>query len=120
MPAPTNLPTVYSNPSAEVFPNYFDRGVSISDNDYDQLVGLLELRTQNVEAAQNLAATVIQGLVQQDLDVKDIIDRLRRSSNTEIDTLLAFFLNNVRVGTSYLGISAQYITNPYITRTILP
>jgi hypothetical protein len=116
----TNLPVIYTDTSSAILSNSFDRPVSISDNTYDMLIGILQKRTANPAAARNLAAAVIQGLSSQDLDINDIIDRLKASSDSEIDEILAIFLNNTRVGTSYVGLSSQTATNPYVVRTILP
>lgn len=116
----TNLPVVYNSPESAAFPSAFERTVNISDETYDELLGLLEKRTRNTQSARNLAAAVIQGLVQQDIDINEVIDSLRTSSDNEIDLLLAVFLNNGRVGTSYLGVANQFLTNPYVSRTVLP
>ena len=116
----SNLPVVFTNPESVLLPTPFGRDVNISDNTYDELIGLLETKTESRAAAENLAASIIQGLVQQDISINEIIDRLRSSSNSEIDALLVLFLNNTRVGTSYLGLASEYQVNPYVARTILP
>lgn len=120
MSIPTNLPVNFSSPTTANFLSSFDRPVAISDNTYEELVSIFERRTSNSLAVQNLVAAVIQGLEEQRVDVNQVVDSLRASSDSEIDTFLALFMNSSRIGTSFLGVSNQTSVNPYIARTILP
>lgn len=115
----SNLPNVSAEASPSYFKNYYVKQGFVSDNQYEALIGLLEKRTDNKKAAQNLAGAIIQGASQQNVKFAELYDLLRASSSVEIDAFLAFFLNNTRIGTSYLGIKNADNTNPYIVRSIL-
>ena len=116
---PSNLPDTMTESSVSYLKNYFVTQGFISDNQYEVLVGLLQKRTKNVKSAYFLAGALIQGATQQDLTMNEIIEFVRLSPDEEIDPFLAFFLNNTRIGTSYLGVSNKNIQNHYVLRTIL-
>jgi uncharacterized protein YaiE (UPF0345 family) len=119
MPNPTNLPNTTAESTNNYFGQNFVKQGFVTDNQYEALVGLLQKRTINRASAENLAGAVIQGSAQQDTPFSEVFDLIKKSEGQEIDAFLAFFLNNTRVGTSYLGIKNLGAINPYITRTIL-
>ena len=116
---PSNLPDSMTESSVSYLKNYFVSQGFVSDNQYEALISLLQKRTKNVKSAYFLAGALLQGAVQQDLTINEIIEFVRISPDTEIDPFLAFFLNNTRIGTSYLGVSNKNIQNHYVLRTIL-
>jgi len=115
----SNLPNLSAESTPNYFKNYFVKQGFVSDNQYEALIGLLMKRTANKESAENLAGAIIQGAAQQDTSFNEIFDLLKKSNTAELDAFLAFFLNNTRIGTSYLGISNPGNQNPYVLRTIL-
>jgi len=119
MAIPTNLPNQKVESAPKYLKNLYVKDGIISSNQYDELTGLLQKRAATPEAADNLAAAVIQGAAQQNMTMTDMIQYVRNSNTTELDAFLAFFLNNTRVGTSYLGVANANNQNPYIIRTIL-
>jgi len=119
MTIPSNLPNVKAESTPNYFNNYFVKQGFVTPNQYDALLGLLMKRTSSKQAAEHLTGAIIQGAAQQDTNVTELFDVIKKSNQVEMDSFLAFFLNNTRVGTSYLGVKNANNTNPYITRTIL-
>jgi hypothetical protein len=119
MAIPSNLPNLKAESTPNYFKNYFVKQGYVSDNQYEALIGLLMKRTANKQSAEYLAGAIIQGIAQQDTSFNDMFDYIKAANNTELDAFLAFFLNNTRVGTSYLGVNNPGNQNPYILRTIL-
>jgi hypothetical protein len=115
----SNLPNSNIESTPNYFKNYFVKQGIVSDNQYESLIGLLMKRNGNRAASENLAAAAIRGAAQQNMTMTDMIEYIRRTNDVELDAFLAFFLNNTRVGTSYLGISNAQNQNPFVIRTIL-
>lgn len=115
----SNLPESNFESTPNYFKNYFVKQGIVSDNQYEALIGILMKRNNNRAASENLAAAAIQGAAQQNMTMTDMIEYIRRTNDVELDAFLAFFLNNTRVGTSYLGIANAQNQNPFVIRTIL-
>lgn len=115
----SNLPSTGKEATPNYFKNYYVKKGVVSDNQYEALIGLLMKRAKNRQAAELIAASVITGAAEQNMTMTDMIEYIRKSNETEIDAFLSFFLNNTRVGTSYLGISNPQNQNAYVVRTIL-
>ena len=119
MAIPSKLPNLKAESTPNYFKNFFVKEGYVTDNQYEALIGLLMKRTANKESAENLAGAIIQGSSQQNTSFNELFDYIKKANTTELDAFLAFFLNNTRVGTSYLGISNPGNQNPYVLRTIL-
>ena len=62
-------------------------------------------------------------LVQQDLlellGVQDLLEQINNSQGITIDTLMAYWLNQIQSTSTLLGTVRKFSSNYYVTRTIL-
>ena len=107
--------------TANYFSNLGQNIGTISDNQNDAIVAYFEgvVEQGNTEAAKALASAVIYTAKQQQLDINVVFDQFRRAGKGELNAYIALFLNQNRVGTSYLGVNNDPLVNPYVKRAII-
>jgi hypothetical protein len=117
--SPSYLVNNYST-TGQFFNNFFTADYNISPDANDAIVSFFERTTDNVESAQALAAAVIYTSLSQQVDPMIRLQEFSQLPPGDLNEYLALFLNLNRVGSSLLGVSITPVTNPYVTRTILP
>jgi hypothetical protein len=116
----TSIVNAASDTTQQYFNNIFLRPATVTNNQDAAIIGFFEKQTNgNKLAAQVLASAVIYTALAQNTDPMDIISQLANLPNGQLNSYLTMFLNLNRVGTSYLGINNQPITNKYIKRAIM-
>jgi hypothetical protein len=121
---PTNLQAVNLNSLVErdvqkYFNNFFDVPVEVSSNIDTAVIAYFETITDNKESARALASAVIYTSVKEGKNPMEILKEFQKLPPGELDAYTTLYLNLSRVGTSFLGITNQPVSNNYITRTIL-
>lgn len=124
MSSPSNLTNVNvgsnSNTSAQqYYNNYFNGTLNITSNQNDAVTAYFQSITENAQAAQILASTVIYTAIAQGINPMSIVQQFQEVPAGQLNLYLAMFLNLNRVGTSLVGINNQPVSNKYITRAIL-
>lgn len=106
--------------TTQFFNNYYSPTFTVSQNIDDAIIGFFEQIADNRESAMLLASAVIYTSSQQNVDPMSIIQQMSTIKKSELSSYLVVFLNQSRVGTSYLGINNRPKVGKYIKRTILP
>jgi len=124
-PYPTNLSAVNTNavdpPNADkFFNNFFDFPIEVSSNVDAAIIAHFEQIAETKEAARALASAVIYTAIKQGLNPMAVLDEFKKIPLGELNTYTAYFLNNERKGTSFLGLVNRPVQNKYVIRTILP
>lgn len=117
-----NIDTTTNNNTdpRKYFNNFYEQGRNISPNVDAAILSYFEEQTGNKLAAKALASAVIYTSKSQGLEPMETLREFTRMPQGELNSYLTMFLNLQRVGTSYLGISNQPVTNKYVNRAILP
>ncbi len=102
------------------FNNYFDQEFNVTPNVNSAILSYFEEQTGNKAAAKALASAVIYTSQSQGMDPMATLTDFTKMPKGELNAYLTMFLNLQRVGTSYLGITNQPVTNRYVNRAILP
>lgn len=108
-----------TNPN-KYFNNYFGPTFKVSPNVDAAVLSYFEEVCDNKAAAELLASAVMYTSYTQKINPMQTLTEFTKLPKGELNNYLTMFLNLQRVGTSYLGISNQPITNKYINRAILP
>lgn len=102
------------------FNNYFNPTFQVSTNVDAAILSYFEGICDNPAAAKILASAVIYTSYTQKIDPMQTLTEFTKIPKSDLNNYLTMFLNLQRVGTSYLGITNQPLTNKYISRAILP
>lgn len=102
------------------FNNYFGPTFSIPPNVDAAVLSYFEEVCDGKEAAKIMASAVMYTSYTQKINPMETLQEFTKIPKGELNAYLTMFLNLQRVGTSYLGITNQPISNKYITRAILP
>ena len=102
------------------FNNYFVPNAKVSPNVDTAIISYFEEIAYNTAAARALASAVIYTSQAQGIDPMVTLKEFTQLPKGELNTYLVMFLNMQRKGTSYLGLTNQPSTNPYVNRTIVP
>lgn len=102
------------------FNNMYQPAFTISSAVNDLVIGYFEKITSSTEAAKLMASSVIYTSLAQRIDPREVLEKFKTMSDTELASYTSMFLNLNRVGSSYLGINNQPKTNSYVKRMIRP
>jgi len=116
---PSNLNSSGTNNTTRFFNNYFTPVYSVSSDINDAIVSYFQQQTGSLESAKLLAQTVINTAQAQRTDPLAILNEFQKLPTTQVNAILALYLNSTRINTSLLGIKTTPKSNQYITRTIL-
>lgn len=109
-----------SKESSNYFNNYFNATFQVTPNIDAAILSYFDSVTDNRASAKALASAVIYTSKTQGMDPMATLQEFTKLSKGELDAYLTMFLNLQRIGTSYLGITNQPVTNKYVNRAILP
>ena len=109
-----------STSAAKYFNNYFDPSFTVAPNVDAAIISYFETVTENKESAKVIASAVIYTAYTQGADPMTILGQFTSLQTGELNQYLTMFLNLQRVGTSFLGLSTQPITNKYVARSVIP
>ena len=115
-----NLNTSDSDKTTSYFNNFYTSSFSVSQGVDDSIVSYFEKLTANTASAKSLAGAVIYTAKAQGLDPMEILHQFADLPLGQLNAYLVMFLNQNRVGTSYLGLSNRPAISKYTARTILP
>lgn len=117
--SPTNLNTTGFTKTTAYFNNYFLQPLDISQEVNDSILSYFEQQTGNKESAKILVQSVIETAQLQREDPLQVLNRFMKLPKGDLNVIMALYLNNSRVNTSYLGVRTATKTNEYVTRTIV-
>jgi len=124
-PYPTNLSGINTNAIAppdtdKFFNNFFEFPIEVSSNVDAAIIAHFENIAETKEAARALASAVIYTAIKLGSNPMQVLDEFKKIPLGDLNTYTAYFLNNERRGTSFLGLINQPVQNKYVTRAILP
>ena len=102
------------------FNNYFGPTFTVSQNIDDAILSYFQEVCGNKESAKIMASAVMYTSYTQKINPMQTLAEFTKLPKGELNNYLTMFLNLQRVGTSYLGITNQPLSNKYINRAILP
>ena len=117
--SPTNLNSSGYTKTTAYFNNYFLPPLDISQEVNDTILGYFEQQTGNIESAKILVQTVIETAQQQREDPLQVLDKFMKLPMGDLNIILALYLNNSRINTSYLGVKTTPQEDTYVTRTVI-
>lgn len=117
---PNNLIDTPQDKTTAFFNNYYVSPFDVSQGVDDSFISFFEKISATKESAKALAGAVISTAKAQNLDPMVILQQFTALPAGQLNAYLVYFLNQNRVGTSYLGLNNQPIINKYIQRCILP
>lgn len=115
-----NLAVTTQDATTSFYNNYYVSPFDVSQGEDDTVVSFFEKMSANKETARTLAGSVIYTARAQGLDPMAVIQQFSTLPTSQLNAYLVLFLNQNRVGTSYLGLSNKPIINKYTQRSILP
>lgn len=116
----TGIVNVTAQTTQQYFNNLFLKPSTVTNNQDAAVISFFENQTAgNKLAAQALASAVIYTALAQNMNPMDIVAQFAQLPADQLNAYLTMFLNLNRIGTSFLGVNNQPITNKYIKRAIL-
>jgi hypothetical protein len=108
-----------SNPTVEVFNNYYKLPVSISNNDLVAMIGFFESKGFEPVSAERTAVIILTQAAKDGYSAMQVMDTLKGLDSIEISGLVAEILNYNRVNTSLLGVVQYYSPSEEVIRNII-
>lgn len=117
----TNTPSTQNAFSSQVFFNgYFTQPVQVSVGVWGQVYGYFYDLTNDENAANALAQSVISLTYNNKLDPLDVLANFKKNaSSNNIKTLLISFFNGAKGPTSKVGIKLNNTVTPVVSRNII-
>jgi hypothetical protein len=108
-----------SDQTVEVFSNYGQASINISNNDLIALAGYFESKGFDIGAAENTAIIILTQAAKDGYDAMQIMDSLKSLGDVEISGLVAEILNYNRLKTSLLGVTQSIIPSEEVLRNVI-
>ena len=109
-----------STSTNKYFNNFFDPTFTVDPNIDAAVISYFETVSENKESAKLLASAVIYTSYTRGINPMTVLSEFATLQPGELNQYLTMFLNLQRVGTSFLGLTTQPITNKYVARAVLP
>ena len=88
----------------DFFNGYYSQPIQVSDDVWTQVYGYFYNITNNVEAANALAQSLLTLTYNNKLNPLDLLQQFQKNpNNSDVKTLLISFFNNIKGSTSKLG-----------------
>jgi hypothetical protein len=113
-----NLDYISSRDYQNYFNNFFEVPVQVSSNIDAAVISYFETVTDNKESAKAMASAVIYTSIKQGNNPMEILQEFQKLSVGQLNEFLVAFLNLERVGSSYIGLRVNPVTNKYVSRLI--
>ena len=114
-----NIPNTNTNPSQNFFNGYYSQPIQVSDDVWTQVYGYFYNITNNVEAANALAQSLLTLTYNNKLNPLDLVQQFQKNpNNSDVKTLLISFFNNIKGSTSKLGYKKVNYVAPNISKNI--
>lgn len=99
-------------------------GYGVDQDTYDYVVAYFEKNTNSKPTAEAFADNLfrIAGNFQsngENITVQDLLTQIDNRQGITIDTLMAYWLNQIQSSSTLLGTVRKFSSNYYVTRTIL-
>lgn len=117
--SPTNLNTSGFTKTTTYFNNYFLQPLDISQEVNDSILSYFEQQTGNKDSAKILVQSVIETAQLQREDPLQVLNKFMKLPKGDLNVIMALYLNNSRVNTSYLGVKTVSQINEYAVRTVI-
>lgn len=101
-----------------------DYGYPVDQSTYDYVLGYFERTADSKQTAAAFTDNLfrIAGNFQsngENITVQDLLSQINNSQGITIDTLMAYWLNQIQSTSTLLGTARKFSGNYYVTRTIL-
>lgn len=99
-------------------------GYGVDQDTYDYTLGYFEKNTNNKQAAAAFTDNLFRIAANfqsngENITVQDLLQQINNSQGITIDTLMAYWLNQIQSTSTLLGTVRRFSSNYYVTRTIL-
>ena len=101
------------------FNNFFDPTFTVDPNIDAAVISYFETVSSNKESAKLLASAVVYTSYTRGINPMSVLAEFAKLQPGELNQYLTLFLNLQRVGTSFLGLTTQPVTNKYVARAVL-
>ena len=113
----------YVNPKTDqtvkVFDEFFGFSINVEANDYDAVYSYFKSIYKDDRAAGNFTVTLFRIANEQQIPVLTLLNQFKTSTTSaEVNMLMAYYLNNMRSGSTLLGVSEPTQPNFYAARNV--
>ena len=103
----------------KVFDRYFTKALTFPSNDIDAVIGFFESRGFEKSAAISIGSILLEQSRVDNLNVFDLLDRLKKEDKVRLNQLVTAMLNTNRSKISKLGFREETVENKLESRNIL-
>ena len=118
-----NLPPKDNTSSADktkkYFNTFYDKQLSYPSNEVDAVIGFLESKGFDFQAARSTGAILLQQAKIDSVPSQKILDQLGKSSPAQLSELITVVLNSNRYKTSRLGFRSSRVSKEFTSRNII-
>lgn len=105
--------------TVEVFNNFYNFSVNVPSNEFDVVFSYFKSITDNTTEANNFTVTLFQMSANSNTPVLTLLDEFKSKTVLEINSTLAYYLNNLRSLATLLGVQAPVTANQNVARNIV-
>lgn len=117
----TNLPSQKTTTKTkQEFQGYQNLKPGTDSSVYNAMTGFFTSRGFGESAAELISETIMYQAKTDGYSAQQIIDGMKSLNELEISSIVAEILNYNRFKSSSLGYSPEYLTNPEVSRNIIP
>jgi hypothetical protein len=102
------------------FDSYFDREITFSSEKLDAVFSFFAKRGFDTVAAISITTLLLEQTRRQDISIFSLLDRLKGTSDVELNTILTNIINTSRPITSTINYIENNFDNTFESRNIAP
>ena len=118
----TNVTVNYNSPkdkTVRIFDNFYNFDVTVDANLYDTVASYFKSVFSSKEAAENFTVSFFQISESSGIPVLTLLEEIKGQDSIQLNSTLAYFLNDLRSNATLLGVSSVQKPNFYVARNIL-
>lgn len=117
------MPTVnYTNPNTDrtvrIFDEFYNFEATVDAALYDLVYSFMSTVFADRTAASNFTLSIFQVSETSGIEVEEILKNLQGQDSLQLTVTLAYYLNNLRSGSTLLGVSAVQTPDVNVARNV--
>jgi hypothetical protein len=106
--------------TVRIFDSFYAYEQNVSSEEYDVVFSYLKSIFITATAAGNFAVSLFRIADETNVNVLTVLDSIQGQDALQLTQTLAYYLNNLRSGSTLLGFGAAVTPNYYTARNVLP
>lgn len=115
-----NDPNRRIDTGSKVQRQFKDFPVNVESNQYDRVYSFFKKRFGSDVPAESFTDQLFRVAEVNQLSIDSLLNEFKKSSDTQISALLAYYLNTIRNKSTYLGVSSRLVPPVGVARNIRP